>query len=713
MENGVVRGGWRLKGVLGAGVLLLAGGTRFGAGVLGAQGSAAAPAAQAPSPSAGASTKRLLTLDDMQAMQDVSDPDISSDGQWVVYTVTFVDPKRDCYDSDLYMTSFDGARTVRLTSSPSKEHTPRFSPDGRYIAFLSKRDPKTLHDQVWLLAREGGEAQRLTDLKGGVTDYQFSPDGTKMVVVADDPDPEEIAQAGADDDDEDDASKVKKPIVIDRFQFKVDETGFLRTQRSHLYLVDVATKKTEPLTSGRFDEELPAFSPDGSKIVFVTKRGDDPDRTDNYDLYVLEARKGAEPRRLTVNEIDDGDPSWEAGRPAWSPDGKWIAYLQGGPQKMIYYAGYHLAVIPAEGGTPKLILPKVDRNMLRPRWNKGGATIDLLIEDDGQVYLARVAAAGSNLERLSPERSVVSDFAVSADGRIAALLSTPEAPAEVFGFDGKSSRPLSRRNDALLSGIRLGTTETQRFKSKDGTEIHGFVVKPPEDQAAGRLYPTLLRIHGGPVSQSQAEWDFDWQLFAAHGYVVTGPNPRGSSGRGEEFSRAIYADWGNKDGEDVRAAVDDLIARKIADPERLGVGGWSYGSILTNYVLVQDQRFKAATSGAGISDILAGYGTDQYVREYENELGVPWKAAETYIKLSSPFLHADRITTPTLFLGGESDWNVPLSNVEQMYQALRSLGRDTMLIVYPGESHGLSVPSYERDRLQRYLDWYDKHLQKK
>jgi dipeptidyl aminopeptidase/acylaminoacyl peptidase len=693
-------------------VLLVAGGTRLGAGVLGAQGSAVPAAAQAPSPSAGASTKRLLTLDDMQAMQDVSDPDISSDGQWVVYTVTFVDPKRDCYDSDLYMTSFDGTRTVRLTSSPSKEHTPRFSPDGRYIAFLSKRDPKTLHDQVWLLAREGGEAQRLTDLKGGVTDYQFSPDGTKMVVVADDPDPEEIAQAGTDDDDEDDAAKVKKPIVIDRFQFKLDETGFLRTERSHLYLVDVATKKTEPLTTGRFDEEMPAFSPDGSKIVFVTKRGDDPDRTDNYDLYVVEARKGAEPRRLTVNEIDDGDPSWEAGRPAWSPDGKWIAYLQGGPQKMIYYAGYHLAVIPAEGGTPKVILPKVDRNMMRPRWNKGGATMNLLIEDDGQIYLARVAAAGSNLERLSPERSVVSDFAVSADGRIAALLSTPEAPAEVYGFDGKSSRPLSRRNDALLSGIRLGTTETQSFKSKDGTEVHGFVVKPPDVQA-GRLYPTLLRIHGGPVSQSQAEWDFDWQLFAAHGYVVTGPNPRGSSGRGEEFSRAIYADWGNKDGEDVRAAVDDLIARKIADPDRLGVGGWSYGSILTNYVLVQDQRFKAATSGAGISDILAGYGTDQYVREYENELGVPWKAAETYIKLSSPFLHADRITTPTLFLGGESDWNVPLSNVEQMYQALRSLGRDTTLIVYPGESHGLSVPSYERDRLQRYLDWYDKHLQKK
>jgi len=306
---------------------------------------------------------------------------------------------------------------------------------------------------------------------------------------------------------------------------------------------------------------------------------------------------------------------------------------------------------------------------------------------------------------------VISDFAITKDGRIAALLSTPDAPAEVFAIEASGPRPLSKQNEALMATLRLGKTETVSYKSKDGTEIHGFVVKPP-DYKEGTLSPTLLRIHGGPVSQYQAEWQIDWQVFAANGYVVVGSNPRGSSGRGEQFSLAIYADWGAKDGEDVRAAVDHLIAKKIADPARLGVGGWSYGGILTNYVIVQDQRFKAATSGAGISNILAGYGTDQYIREYENELGPPWKAAETYIKLSAPFLHADRITTPTLFLCGDSDWNVPLINTEQMYQALRSLGRDTEMVVYPGESHGLSVPSYEVDRLQRYLDWYAKYLKK-
>jgi dipeptidyl aminopeptidase/acylaminoacyl peptidase len=191
-----------------------------------------------------------------------------------------------------------------------------------------------------------------------------------------------------------------------------------------------------------------------------------------------------------------------------------------------------------------------------------------------------------------------------------------------------------------------------------------------------------------------------------------GPNPRGSSGRGEAFSKVIFADWGNKDGQDVRTAVDHLIERGIADPARLGVSGWSYGGILTNYVIVQDPRFKAAVSGAGISNILAGYGTDQYIREYEAELGPPWKTPDLWIRLSSPFLHADRIVTPTLFMCGEEDFNVPLLNTEQMYQALRSLGRDTQLVIYPGEYHGLETPSYLRDRLQRHLDWFGKYLKR-
>jgi dipeptidyl aminopeptidase/acylaminoacyl peptidase len=234
-------------------------------------------------------------------------------------------------------------------------------------------------------------------------------------------------------------------------------------------------------------------------------------------------------------------------------------------------------------------------------------------------------------------------------------------------------------------------------------------VKPP-DYVAGRRYPTILRIHGGPVYQFSHEFMADWQSYAARGYVVVAANPRGSSGRGFEFARANYADWGNKDRQDVLAAVDHVVASGLADPDRLGVGGRSYGGILTNYVIASDPRFKAAVSGAGASNWAALYGHDMYTREYEAELGLPWRNADVYERLSDPFLHADRIRTPTLFYCAEADFNVPCHGSEQMYQALRSLDVAAQLVVYPAENHGLRVPSYLRDRMQRLLGWYDRWL---
>ena len=260
-----------------------------------------------------------------------------------------------------------------------------------------------------------------------------------------------------------------------------------------------------------------------------------------------------------------------------------------------------------------------------------------------------------------------------------------------------------------MAELKLGAVSETKFKSADGTEIHGFLVTPP-DYEQGKRYPTILRIHGGPVGQHENSFEEEWQWLAANGYVVVAANPRGSSGLGEGFQKAIYADWGHRDAEDVIAAVDDAIAKGIADPNRLGVGGWSYGGILTNYVIARDTRFRGATSGAGSSNFLASYGTDQYIREYEQELGPPWKSPDTWIKLSYPFLHADRIRTPTLFLCGEADFNVPLLNSEQMYQALRSLGVPTQLVIYPGQHHGIRKPTYLRDRFERYVAWYDKYV---
>jgi dipeptidyl aminopeptidase/acylaminoacyl peptidase len=232
----------------------------------------------------------------------------------------------------------------------------------------------------------------------------------------------------------------------------------------------------------------------------------------------------------------------------------------------------------------------------------------------------------------------------------------------------------------------------------------------PVDYEPGRRYPTILRIHGGPVYQFSHEFMEDWQVYAANGYAVVAANPRGSSGRGFEFAKAIYADWGNKDTADVLAAVDHVVKMGVADPDRLGIGGHSYGGILTDAVVARDNRFKAAISSAGAANMYGMYGFDMYTREYELELGLPWRDREAYDRVSYPFFNVDKITAATLFLCEEIDANVPCHGGMQMYQALRSLGVPTRLVIYPGEYHPVTVPSYLRDRAQRSLDWYGRYL---
>jgi dipeptidyl aminopeptidase/acylaminoacyl peptidase len=604
------------------------------------------------------------------------------------------------------MASWDGQRNVRLTSSNAREHAPRWSPDGRYLTFLSSRDDSREVDQLWLLNRTGGEADRVTDLPGGVSQYAWSPDSKRLALIVSDPDPDSSAASP------DTAAKTTaKPIVINRFQFKEDETGYLDARRDHLYLFEMGSRKTELLTPGDYNEGWPAWSPDGRSIAFVSKRRPDFDRTDNWDLYLIEARAGAVPRQLTAFEGPDMDPDWGGRAPAWSPDGKHLAYVQGGPLKLIYYAGQKIAVVPVAGGPARVLTPGLDRNVLSPAWAPDGSSIIFLLEDDRVTQVAQVPASGGTVQRLTSGRSLTGDLAPGPGGKLAVLSSTPDMPSEVYALEGGKLRRLSRQNDAWLRSIRLAPVEEISFKSRDGTPINGFMVRPVEHRA-GTPMPAVLKIHGGPVYQFSNEFNLEWQLLAAEGFAVIAANPRGSSGRGEKFSTAIYADWGNKDTQDVLAAVDFAVASGVADPERLGVGGWSYGGILTNQVIARDRRFKAAISGSGQSNAFAGYGTDQYIKEYEAELGTPWGNPEAYRRVSYPFFHADRIVTPTLFLCGEKDFNVPLLNTEQMYQALKSLGRETELVIYPGEYHEIKTPSYRVDRQKRYLEWYKRYLTK-
>jgi len=640
--------------------------------------------------------QRLLTIDDQFSFHKVTDPHISPDGNWVTYTVENVNPQKNSRNNYIYISSWDGSQKKRLTNSSDSERFPRFSPDGKYLAFLSSRQYKGGSSQIWLLNLASGRAKRISDLKGGVSDFVWSPDSEQLAVVAEDPDSPEENQTPP------------PPIVIDRFQFKEDGTGYLGKKRDHIYLLNVLTHKADILTRDNFNEYLPSWSPDSKKIAFVTKRGVDFDRHNNWDIYVIEAKSGVKARQITTFDGPDNDPSWNS-RPVWSPDGKLIAYLQGGSQKLIEYAVHKLAVIPSVGGVPRILTSTLDRNVVKPQFTADGASIIFLLEDDRVIHLAKIPVIGGKVERLFGGRRIISNFDLSRNGKIVLLSSTPQEPSEVFALTDNHLRLLSQQNQALLAKLKLGKTEEISFKSKDGTEIHGFIVTPPNFER-GKNYPTLLQIHGGPVGQYGNGFVFDWQFFAAHGYVVIAANPRGSSGRGEAFSKAIYADWGNKDAQDILAAVDYAVTQGIADPSRLGIGGWSYGGILTNYTIAQDRRFKAAISGASASNILAGYGTDAYVHDYEEELGVPWKHLDTWLHLSFPFLHADRIVTPTLFLCGEKDAEVPLLNSEQMYQAMKSIGIDTQLIIYPGQFHTITNPAYMRDQLERYLAWYKKYL---
>jgi len=640
--------------------------------------------------------ERSITVDDILAMKSVGDPQVSPDGEWVAYTVRQRDMEEDESGTQIWTVATSGGNPIPMTSAETSASNPRWSPDNRYLSFKAKKGEKE-KPQVWNLNRLGGEATQVTSVKQGINDYYWSPDGSQMLLLIQDPRPADLTE-----DEEDDEQPL--PHVIDRMQFKQDYVGYLDRRRAHIYVYTPGEDEPVQVTSGDYDDSDPVWSPDGKAIAFVSDRSEKPDLHYGTDIWTVSV-DGDDHALVQVTSHPGRDYS-----PAWSPDSKSIAYVSSTGMDIGGSAltpTRRLAITEAGKDERRVLTPNLDRNVLDPEFSANGRNINFRLEDSGQVHFASIRTNGSNLQRQLERRVTVRDFA-SDGGHTVLLVAQADQPTELFTFDDGSLAPLTNVNGDLLDGVARADVEKLRFESADGTPVEAFFVRPLDFDASVR-YPTILWLHGGPASQFSYSYSEIAQLFAANGYAVIMPNPRGSTGYGEEFAQGTVAAWGDKDFQDVMAAVDHGIEIGLVDPDRLGVGGWSYGGILTNYVITQTTRFKAASSGASLGLVTANYGHDHYQLMYELEFGLPWEHPERWVELS-PFSKVEAITTPTLWMGGALDWNVPIINSEQMYIAMKRLGRETQLVVYPGEHHGIRRPTFEKDRLERWLAWFDHYL---
>jgi dipeptidyl aminopeptidase/acylaminoacyl peptidase len=505
-----------------------------------------------------AQTKRPITPADIYRFQNITDAHVSPDGKWVCYVLATVDFAKDKRNEDVWMISWDGKQNVQLTNSPDGESTPRWSPDNKYLSFLSSRNDGEEKDddkdveQLWLLNRLGGEAKKISNVKGEIQDYFWSPDASKILLVMKDQDFSDTAK-----------SKVRDPYVMNRYHFKQDYIGYLDSGAIHLYVLDVATTKIDTLTKGVYDETEPQWSPDGKQIVFVSNRTENPDKNENTDIYVMDATPNAAMKKLTTWTGVDHSPEW-------SSDGKYIAYLQSSSnENFTMYGEDMLAVVSRDGSEQRVLSKSVDRPISNAQWSKDGKTIFALMEDDRQSNVVSFDMKTGNLTKVATGDRVFSSIELNkANGDWITFVSEPQRPTELFALENGNTRRLTNIQDSFLAPLQLASVEGFKSKSKDGTIVSGILYKSSNAEA-GKKLPLVMFIHGGPVGQDDLSFDMIPQILGGAGFAVAQVNYRGSSGRGIDFTKAIYADWGNKEVIDILGAVDYLVAQGIADPNPL------------------------------------------------------------------------------------------------------------------------------------------------
>lgn len=628
------------------------------------------------------------TAADIYNLVQVETPALSPAGDAVYYTASVASRAADESVSDIWRAPYAGGKAVNITNSPDRsEWSPKLSADGKTLFFLAEDSDDVA--QVYVMPTKGGRARAATSLPAGVEDYDVSPDGARLAVTSETGGPHK------------NSAGTEPPIVVDAYVAKQDGRGYLGPARRQVFLVETKSGATTQLTRLNDDASAPAFSPDGATIAFVARGGAKPDRAMNYDIFLVEARAGAEPRQATRSPAADGDPDW--GGPRWSPDGTRIVYARTDWPADGPYAQSTIGVLNVATGVETAV-PSSDRWQSWPQWSADGSRILALVETTQAVRVAAIDPATGDAIFLTPDRTAATGVAVSRSAAVAVARGDKAHPDEIYALAGAR---LTDHN-AWIGGRAQGEVRDINFRSGDGTEIRGLMMTPPG--WTGAPAPTLFALHGGPVWQWQHEFDLAWQTFAAAGYVVIGVNPRGSSGRGQAFAKALWRDWGGVEVRDVKAGIDWALKEGIADSRRLGVYGWSWGGILADYMIASEPRLGAAISGAGMGNFQAAYGTDQYAIYYDVELGAPFENEALWRKVSYPFYSARKIKTPTLFQCAGEDDNVPCIGAEQMYAALKRAGAPTRLVVFPGENHGLSTPSYLEAEIEMNIAWFDRWL---